>query len=60
LVFTNQLTMDCNVTQEANRPAFLFQLGDVVYDFGESQYYYDQFYAPFRNYPADLCDPGKS
>ena len=29
-------------------------LGDVVYDFGESQYYYDQFYAPFRDYPAPI------
>ncbi len=34
----------------ANAPAFLFHLGDVVYSFGESQYYYDQFYEPFRRY----------
>jgi hypothetical protein len=33
-----------------NPPAFLFHLGDVVYYFGESQYYYEQFYEPFRNY----------
>jgi hypothetical protein len=25
-----------------------------VYDFGEAQYYYDQFYNPFRNYPAPI------
>ena len=31
-------------------PAFLFHLGDVVYNFGEGQYYYDQFYEPFRRY----------
>jgi hypothetical protein len=31
-------------------PAFFFHLGDVVYNFGEGQYYYDQFYEPFRNY----------
>ena len=31
-----------------NRAAFLFHLGDVVYNFGEAQYYYDQFYEPFR------------
>jgi hypothetical protein len=30
-------------------PAFFFHLGDVVYNFGEGQYYYDQFYEPFRN-----------
>jgi len=34
----------------AAAPAFLFHLGDVVYSFGESQYYYDQFYEPFRRY----------
>ena len=31
-------------------PAFFFHLGDIVYHFGQSQYYYDQFYEPFRGY----------
>jgi predicted phosphodiesterase len=35
-------------------PAFLFHLGDVVYSFGESQYYYDQFYEPFRRYDRPI------
>jgi len=35
-------------------PRFLFHLGDVVYSFGEAQYYYDQFYEPYRNYPAPI------
>ena len=35
-------------------PSFLYHLGDVVYSFGESEYYYDQFYDPFRNYPAPI------
>jgi hypothetical protein len=46
---------------EANNevPAFFFHLGDVVYSFGEAKYYYDQFYDPFRNYPAPiLAIPG--
>jgi hypothetical protein len=34
----------------ANVPSFFFHLGDVVYNFGEAQYYYDQFYEPFREY----------
>jgi Calcineurin-like phosphoesterase len=34
----------------ATGPAFFFHLGDVVYNFGEGQYYYDQFYEPFRAY----------
>jgi len=50
----DQLTSDCYTSDEANRPAFLYQLGDVVYDFGESAYYYDQFYDPFRNYPLPI------
>jgi hypothetical protein len=35
-------------------PAFLFHLGDIVYSFGEGQYYYDQFYAPFRAYDRPI------
>jgi hypothetical protein len=35
-------------------PAFFFHLGDVVYYFGESQYYYDQFYEPFRAYDRPI------
>jgi hypothetical protein len=33
-----------------NGPAFFFHLGDVIYNFGEAQYYYDQFYEPYRAY----------
>jgi kumamolisin len=39
---------------EGLAPAFLFHLGDVVYNFGEHQYYYDQFYEPFRGYDAPI------
>jgi Calcineurin-like phosphoesterase len=38
----------------AQGPAFLFHLGDVVYNFGEDQYYYDQFYEPFRRYDRPI------
>ncbi|MBI3742268.1 MAG: metallophosphoesterase [Chloroflexi bacterium] len=34
--------------------AFCFHLGDVVYHFGESKYYYDQFYFPFRAYDRPI------
>jgi len=50
----DQLSEDCHNADMANHPAFLFHLGDVVYDFGESQYYYDQFYDPFRDYPLPI------
>jgi hypothetical protein len=42
----------------ANAPAFLFHLGDVVYPFGEGQYYYDQFYEPFRRYDRPISSVG--
>ena len=54
LKVSDQVTIDCAQANEANRPAFLFHLGDVVYNFGESRYYYDQFYDAFRNYPAPI------
>src|SRR3984893_826243 len=50
----DQVTLDSTSSPDTDRAAFLFHLGDVVYDFGEAQYYYDQFYDPFRNYPAPI------
>ncbi len=35
-------------------PRFNFLLGDIVYSFGEAQYYYDQFYEPYRDYTAPI------
>jgi hypothetical protein len=45
----NAMTADL---RQANgeAPSFLFHLGDVIYNFGEAEYYYDQFYEPFRGY----------
>jgi len=56
---TQSLVADKMVTgfNEANLadlPSFLFQLGDLVYYFGEATYYYDQFYEPYRDYPAPI------
>ncbi len=34
--------------------AFWYHLGDVVYYFGQDQYYFDQFYDPYRNYNAPI------
>lgn len=41
-------------SQGASGPAFFFHLGDVIYNFGEAQYYYDQFYEPFREYDRPI------
>ena len=38
----------------ADAPAFFFNLGDVIYNFGEAEYYYDQFYEPFREYDRPI------
>ncbi|MCL2419995.1 MAG: metallophosphoesterase, partial [Conexibacteraceae bacterium] len=35
-------------------PSFCFHLGDVIYNFGEAEYYYDQFYEPFRDYDRPI------
>jgi hypothetical protein len=35
-------------------PAFFFHLGDVVYYFGQQEYYPEQFYDPYRNYNAPI------
>jgi hypothetical protein len=37
-----------------NPPAFFFHLGDIIYHFGEAQYYYDQFYEPYRLYDRPI------
>jgi hypothetical protein len=50
----DHLSNDFHSTQGANRPAFLFHLGDIIYSFGEAQFYYDQFFEPFRNYAAPI------
>jgi len=56
---SDAVTNDFHTSAPANRPSFLYHLGDVVYNFGEALYYYDQFYDPYRNYPAPiLAIPG--
>jgi predicted phosphodiesterase len=48
------MTRDLIAEEGADAPAFCFHLGDVIYYFGEPQYYYDQFYEPFRGYGAPI------
>lgn len=51
---TDKLVADFQEADASQLPRFLFHLGDVVYSFGEAQYYYDQFYEPYRDYPAPI------
>ena len=50
----DKMTADFTEENAADVPAFFYHLGDVVYYFGEAAYYYDQFYEPYRNYPAPI------
>jgi len=55
----DKMIMDFEGEPNGETPSFFFHLGDVVYSFGESIYYYDQFFEPFRDYPAPiLAIPG--
>ncbi len=51
---TDKMVTDFQETHPGEIPQFNFLLGDIVYSFGESQYYYDQFYEPYRSYPAPI------
>jgi len=51
---TDKMVADFTEARSSEIPQFALLLGDVVYNFGETQYYYDQFYEPYRNYPSPV------
>jgi len=50
----DKMVSDFTEADAADVPSFFFHLGDVVYYFGEATYYYDQFFEPYRAYPAPI------
>jgi hypothetical protein len=50
----DKMVADFDEEATQNVPRFFFHLGDVIYNFGEMQYYYDQFYEPYREYAAPI------
>ena len=50
----DKMVTDFTEDNPANVPSFFYHLGDVVYNFGEAAHYYDQFYEPYRSYPAPI------
>lgn len=50
----DKMVSDFDESHDKETPRFHLLLGDVVYSFGEVQYYYDQFYEPYRDYPAPI------
>jgi hypothetical protein len=51
---TDKMIADFTEESPSEVPQFALLLGDIVYNFGETEYYYDQFYEPYRNYPAPV------
>ena len=50
----DKMVSDFQESDPREVPQFNLLLGDVVYSFGEANYYYDQFYDPYRDYPAPI------
>ena len=50
----DKMVADYDEVNPISVPSFFYHLGDVVYSFGEARYYYDQFYEPYRDYPAPI------
>jgi Icc-related predicted phosphoesterase len=50
----DKMIEDFNELDAGDIPSFLYHLGDVIYNFGENEYYYDEFYEPFRNYQGPI------
>src|SRR3984885_1971791 len=55
---TDKMIGDFTEAEPKEVPQFALLLGDIVYNFGETEYYYDQFYEPYRNYPAPVLAAG--
>jgi len=51
---TDKMVGDFTEASADEVPQFGLLLGDIVYNFGETEYYYDQFYEPYRNYHAPV------
>jgi hypothetical protein len=51
---SDKMVSDFNETTAMEVPQFFLMLGDVIYNFGEAKYYYDQFYEPYRDYPGPI------
>src|SRR5271155_990907 len=51
---TDKMVSDFQETEPSEVPQFNLLLGDVGYSFGAVQYYYDQCYEPYRDYPAPI------
>lgn len=54
LVVTEMIKQCNEAILPEDHPAFFFHLGDVVYNFGQAEQYYPQFFGPYKNYPGPV------
>jgi len=51
----NQMIRQCHdAASTTDYPQFFFHLGDVVYNYGQAEEYYPQFFEPYDNYPGPI------
>ncbi len=50
----NAMQAQFDAADPAQKPAFLYLLGDLIYYNGEQKEYYNQFYRPYSHYPAPI------
>ena len=50
----NSMVKDLADANSAEAPSFFYHLGDVVYEFGQADSYYAQFYEPYAMYNAPI------
>jgi acid phosphatase type 7 len=57
-IYAVELAMEADIEKDrkkpGHKPAFLYHLGDVAYEFGSTTEYYNQFYKVYAHYPAPI------
>lgn len=52
---TEEMIKQCNENvPDEDKPQFFLHLGDVVYNYGQEEQYYPQFFEPYKNYPNPI------
>lgn len=54
VLVADHMEMQFDKNNTANNPAFLYIIGDVVYYYGQLKEYNNQFYEPYKFYPAPI------
>jgi predicted phosphodiesterase len=49
-----EMTRQYDCPETTDQPQFLYHLGDIVYNHGEAEHYEQQFFSPYKQYPAPV------